>query len=126
MFRISAFFVLVLILASFGCSDEHGESPVAYSYQALSTPEDLEAEPGSESISLTWNHSGEYREFIVYILYYSGTEMVHQPVDTTASTSSIIGDLVPNLEYCFSVSAVDSSGMEGWRSDEVCAVAHSN
>ncbi len=126
MFRISVFFALLIVLAGAGCSDEHGSSPTSFNYDPLSAPDSLEAAGGAESISLTWTHSGQYRDFIVYILYYSGTEAVLQPVDTTSSTSSVIGDLVPNLEYCFVVSAVDSNGMEGWRSSAECAVANSD
>jgi len=126
MFRITVIFAVLLVLAGAGCSDEHGNSPTSFNYEPLSAPDNLEAEPGAESITLTWTHSGQYREFYIYMMYYSGTEAVLQPVDTTSSTSSTVGGLVPNLEYCFIVSAVDSSGMEGWRSSEACAVAHSD
>lgn len=126
MYRISVILAALFLLAVTGCSDEHGSSPTSFNYDPLSAPVNLEAEAGAESITLTWTHTGQYREFYVYLMYHSGTEAVLQPVDTTSSTSSIVGDLVPNLEYCFVVSAVDSSGMEGWRSSEACAVAHSN
>jgi len=126
MFRISALCAIILVILAGGCSEEHGSSPTAYKYDALSSPESLEAEPGPESISLSWDHSGDYREFIVYIVYYSGPEELYQPVDTTTGMSCTVGELVPNLEYCFAVSAVDSSGVEGWRTKPACAVAHSD
>ena len=126
MFRISVIFAVLFALSGMGCSDEHGSSPTSFNYDPLSAPDNLEAEPGIESVTLTWSHTGPYREFFVYLMYYSGTEAVLQPIDTTSSPKSTIGDLVPNLEYCFVVSAVDSNGMEGWRSSEACAVADSD
>jgi hypothetical protein len=126
MIRIYTLFSVLLIVLLAGCSDEHGSSPTAYDYDPLSAPDSLEAEPGVESISLSWSHPGGYREFIIYFVYYSGAEAIHQAVDTTSVTTVTVDELVPNLEYCFSVSAVDSSGIEGWRSEEVCAMAGSN
>ena len=46
------------------------------------------------------------------------------PVDTTAGTTFVHSDLSDNVEYCYTINALDSSEDPGTLSNEVCATTH--
>jgi fibronectin type 3 domain-containing protein len=106
-----------------GCSDEIGDSPTAFNFDAPPTPAGIIATAGDYQVSLEWDYPeedlGALKEFRIYYYYemYDQLELV----GTTTETSFTHTGLVPNLEYCYKVSAVDTLGMEGWRSEKACA-----
>ncbi len=118
---------IVLMLAAAvllaGCGKDHADLPTAFIYTVPPTPTNLAADPGPERCTVSWSYPAEardlVREFRVY-QYYEGYDMVAL-VGVTADTSFVDTLLVGNLYYCYKVSAVDTTGFEGWRAGEVCA-----
>lgn len=127
MRRAILFLAVVLIMIN-GCSDKHGDSPTSFSRDALPAPENLVLTPGNWEINISWEYPSESQElvesFLVYRYYITAYGEYLEIADTTSADVMEFTDqsLVGNVEYCYVVSAVDSSGMEGWRSGIECDV----
>jgi len=127
--KISLYAVIVLFLLS-GCSDEHGTSPASIEYEALPAPENFEITSANYSLTLSWDYSPNKitltKEFFVYVVDPNQYGGVIYPVDTltvadyNVSKGCTFDKLAANMEFCFVVSAVDLSGIEGWRAEAEC------
>lgn len=111
-----------LLLVS--CGRDHADLPTAFMYDPPPTPTNFSAAPGPERCALSWSYPPEavssLREFRVYLYYeYYG---LLELVGTTTGTTFVHDRLVGNLVYCYAVSAVDTTGLEGWRTESVCAL----
>ena len=133
MIRNIIFCIVIISFFTGGCSDEHGISPVSFNYNALAAPDSFKVTQGNYSLTLTWHYSSESlaltKEFLIYSDHGRGYFEYISPVDTVDAIdgntdyTAINSMLVPNVEYCYVVSAVDSNGMEGWRTEVKCGVA---
>jgi len=114
--------VSVAVLAV-GCSKEHEGLPTSFIYDPPSVPLNFEVTGGNQQAVLDWDYPseemGEIEEFRVYY-YFEGYDIV-ELVGTTNETNFTDIQLVGNLTYCYQVSAVDTSGLEGYRTEAVCA-----
>jgi hypothetical protein len=110
-------------LLAVGCSKEHDYLPTSFMYDPPSIPLDLQVTGGNEQAVLNWDYPseemGSIREFRVY--YYFEVYDLVELVDTTSSMTFTDTQLVGNLNYCYQVSAVDTTGLEGYRTEAVCA-----
>jgi hypothetical protein len=115
---------VVAMAALISCSNDHGTEPAPFDVVAPSSPTDLTVTPGSEQATVAWDYPSEdmatLEEFRVY--YYFPAFNVVELAGTTTSLTYVDTRLVGNVEYCYKVSAVDTFGMEGWRTGEECAV----
>ena len=115
---------VVLGAALASCSNNHGTEPEPFNVEAPPTPTDLTVTPGTEEATLEWDYPpgsmDSLEEFRVY--YYFAAFDAVELVGTTTGLSYVDTKLVGNVEYCYRVSAVDTFGMEGWRTGEECAV----
>ena len=114
---------VVSLLVFFGsCTKDHADLPTGFAYDPPPTPADLQVESGAERATLTWSYQQEdmasLREFRVY--YHVEIYDILELIGTTSNTTYIDSMLVGNLIYCYTVSAVDTTGLEGWRSAAVC------
>lgn len=104
------------------CAKDHTDLPTGFTYDPPPTPTGLSVADGGESATVSWEYPSESMgalgEFRVYY-YYELYEMM-ELIGTTTETSFIDSLLVGNLYYCYSVSAVDTAGLEGWRAESVC------
>ena len=113
--------ILLLFLLP-ACSKEHTDLPTGFRYNPLPAPYDVTVEGRNEMAVISWRFSPEkinsVKEFRVYqyIEAYDMIQLIGVTADTVYTDSLLIG----NLLYCYKVSAVDSSGFEGWRSAESC------
>jgi hypothetical protein len=120
-------FALFVLIATVGlclsCGTDHENLPTGFAYNPPPTPENVAVVGGHESSTISWSYPAEARasigEFRVY--QYSEAYNVVQLVGTTADTAFTDSLLVGNLYYCYKVSAVDTTGFEGWRTPSVCA-----
>jgi hypothetical protein len=118
---------LFLVLATVGlylsCGTDHENLPTEFAYNPPPMPEDVVVVGGHESSTISWSYPAEARggikEFRVY-QYIEAYDIV-QLVGTTSDTAFTDSFLVGNLYYCYRVSAVDTTGFEGWRTPSVCA-----
>ncbi|MBN2071322.1 MAG: fibronectin type III domain-containing protein [Candidatus Krumholzibacteriota bacterium] len=122
MWRVAILFLLFSIIIVPACSNEHGDSPAAFLFDAPERPTGLSVTPGVNSALLEWDYPAELldevRVFRIYYFYESYG--VAELVDSTEVTSYVDEDLIGNMVYCYRVSAVNMSGLEGWRSETVC------
>lgn len=121
--KIMIALMVVAVGALVSCSDNHGTEPVPFDVDAPQIPVDLTVTPGAEQATVSWSYpgsTGTLEEFRVY--YYFPAYDVAELAGTTTGTTYIDTRLVGNVEYCYKVSAVDTFGMEGWRTGEECAV----
>ncbi len=117
--------LMVVAAAAFvSCSNDHGTEPAPFDLEAPPAPTDLSVTAGSEQATIAWDYEsgnmGAIEEFRIY--YYFAAYDVVELAGTTTSLTYIDDRLVGNVEYCYKVSAVDTFGIEGWRTDEECAV----
>lgn len=117
--------LMVVAAAAFvSCSNNHGTEPAPLDVEAPPTPTDLLVSAGSEQATISWDYPSESMgtldEFRVY--YYFAAYDVVELAGTTTGLTYTDTRLVGNVEYCYKVSAVDTFGIEGWRTDEECAV----
>jgi len=120
-------FALYLLIATVGlclsCGTDHENLPTGFAYDPPPTPEDVAVVGGHESSTISWSYPvearGSIREFRVY-QYIEAYDIV-QLVGMTTGTAFTDSFLVGNLYYCYKVSAVDTTGFEGWRTPSVCA-----
>ena len=124
-------FILVCLVSSFiilgACSKDHQDLPTSFVYDPPPTPTNFEVVGGNESAILTWsypaNEIGSLDEFRIYYHYeiYNMIELIGTTADTTFIDSLLVG----NLYYCYQVSAVDTTGFEGWRTTTECTFVRS-
>ncbi len=109
------------------CGEDHRDLPTGFAYDPPPTPVDLVVIGGEELSTIKWSYPAiaraSIREFRVYEFFepYNMLELVGTTADTVFVDSLLIG----NLGYCYKVSAVDTSGFEGWRTRSVCAFVRS-
>ena len=120
--------LMVTALATLlSCSNEHGTEPGTFDFAAPPTPENVTVVSGVETATISWDYPagrmGEIEEFRVY--YYFPSFAAVELAGTTTGTVYVDTKLVGNVEYCYKVSAVDTLGLEGWRSDEKCIMVDS-
>jgi hypothetical protein len=115
---------VVLAAALVSCSDDHGTEPEPFDVEAPPMPSDLTVTPGPEQATVSWDYPSEsmdtLEEFRIYY-YFAAIDAV-ELAGTTTGLTYVDTKLVGNVEYCYRVSAVDTFGMEGWRTGEECAV----
>jgi len=106
------------------CSNDHGTEPAPFDVAAPPAPTGLSVTPGQESAVISWEYPpesmGSIEEFRVYYYFpsYDALELAGTTTGLTYTDTRLVG----NVEYCYKVSAVDTFGMEGWRTLEECAV----
>jgi hypothetical protein len=115
---------VVAVAALISCSNDHGTEPAPFDLDAPPTPTGLSVTPGSEQATITWDYPAEdmatLKEFRIY--YYFPAYDVVELAGTATAMTYVDTKLVGNVEYCYKVSAVDTFGIEGWRSGEGCVV----
>jgi len=114
--------VSVALMAA-GCGSEHGNLPTGFIYDPPSAPLDLQVTGGNQQAVLSWDYPseemGRIEEFRIYY-YYEVYDLLEQ-VGTSSTTNFTDTQLVGNLSYCYKVSAIDTTGLEGYRTEGVCA-----
>jgi hypothetical protein len=105
------------------CGSEPQSLPTAFEFTPPPTPTNFVVIGGLEQSLLRWHYDadarGSIKEFRVYMYVqpYNTIELIGRTTDTVFVDSLLIGNLI----YCYQVSAVDTSGFEGWRTDTACA-----
>ena len=126
--KIITVMAIVAAAALVSCSNDHGTEPGPMDIEYPPTPSDLTVTAGVEQATVAWDYPaeemGSLEEFRVY--YYFPSFNAVELVATTTDMSYVDDRLVGNIEYCYKVSAVDTFGMEGWRTTEECALIDSN
>lgn len=109
------------------CGKDHTDLPTGFAYDPPPTPSNLVVTGGEELSTIRWSYPaiarGSIGEFRVYE-YFESYDMIAL-VGTTTDTVFVDSLLIGNLGYCYKVSAVDTSGFEGWRTESVCAFVRS-
>ncbi|MCX5752602.1 MAG: hypothetical protein NTW97_03015 [Candidatus Krumholzibacteria bacterium] len=109
------------------CGKDHRDLPTSFIYDPPPTPTNFVVTGGEEMSTITWSYPAparaSIREFRVYEYIESYNMMTL--IDTTTDTVFVDSLLIGNLQYCYKVSAVDTSGLEGWRTDKACAFVRS-
>jgi hypothetical protein len=112
--------VALMIFILTGCSDEI-ETPSGISDlpPQPETPRGLTASIGDGHVVLSWTVSNA-PAIDEYVVYFSDSATSNMLVyDTTALTLDTVDGLVNGRGYYFRVSAIDTSGMEGYQSTPV-------
>lgn len=111
----------VLTVAFLSCGTDHEGLPTSFEFTPPPVPVDVAASglPGETLVTWGYGDPGIVGEYRVYY-YYEDYGMI-ELVGTTTETLYHDEGLVPNVEYCYVVSAVDSNGLEGYRSETACA-----
>jgi hypothetical protein len=113
----------VLAALAFSCSKEHQDLPTGFRLEPPPTPANVVVAGGAERATVSWSYPpaslASIREFRVY--QYLPAYAVLALVGTTTDTAFVDSLLVGNLTYCYKVSAVDTTGLEGWRTATECA-----
>ena len=121
---IICFLVAAAGLLAVSCGKDHGTEPGPFEFDDPPVPVDLTVTSGPGSVTVEWSYPagelGRVEEFRVY--YWVEAFDAVELAGTTPTNSFVDSRLVGNLEYCYMVSAVDTSGMEGYRSGPECAV----
>jgi hypothetical protein len=116
--------MVVMTAALVSCANDHGTEPGPFDMGEPPTPFDLTVTPGTEQATVSWEYPpesmGSLKEFRVY--YYLAAFDAVELVGTTTDLTYVDTKLVGNVEYCYRVSAVDTLGIEGWRTGEECAL----
>ncbi|HUV36333.1 MAG TPA: fibronectin type III domain-containing protein [Patescibacteria group bacterium] len=122
MIRAMICVVAIALVCFVSCGKDHEGLPTGFDYDPPPTPSDFQATAGVEQAHLSWSYPAEslptLLEFRVYY-YYSIYDMV-ELVGTTTETEFTDTQLIGNVEYCYRVSAVDTSDFEGWRTAVQC------
>lgn len=119
-----ALMLLALALAAASCGNDHGAEPAPFDLAYPPAPIDVTVTAGAEQAIVRWSYPAGSRGLIekfrlyYYVEVYDAVELIATIEDTVYVDSQLVG----NLEYCYKVSAVDTSGIEGVRSDRACAV----
>ncbi len=118
------FIISLLLTAICGCGEDHGVSPSAFDYEGLPAPDSLDITPGNWQLTLSWKYPAEKADlvesYLVYRYYLTEYGKYLELADTTSSMGYTDEGLVGNVEYCYVVSAVDTNGIEGFRSEIEC------
>lgn len=120
-------FAVYLIVASvaltISCGKDHDNLPASFAFEAPPMPTNVVVTGGHELSTISWCYPSESRslieEFRVY-QYIESCETIAL-VGTTTDTVFVDSLLIGNLYYCYEVSAVDTTGLEGWRTESACA-----
>jgi hypothetical protein len=127
MRSFAIYLLMAAVALSLSCGKDHMNLPTSFVYEAPPTPENVVVVGGQESSTISWSYPAAARalisEFRVY--EYLETYDMIALVGTTVDTFFIDSLLVGNLYYCYRVSAVDTSGLEGWRTASTCAFVSS-
>jgi len=126
--RSLAWYLLGAIAAlCISCGKDHRDLPTGFAYDPPATPTNLVVTGGEELSTLEWSYPAvalaSIHEFRVYE-YFEAYDMI-ELIGTTTDTVFVDSLLIGNLSYCYKVSAVDTSGFEGWRTGSVCAFVRS-
>jgi hypothetical protein len=109
------------------CGKDHRDLPTGFAYDPPPTPTNLVVTGGEELSTIRWSYPApdraSIREFRVYE-YFEAYDMI-ELINTTTDTVFVDSLLIGNLGYCYKVSAVDTSGFEGWRTEKACAFVRS-
>lgn len=122
MIRAMLYVTMMALVCTVSCGKDHEGLPTGFVYDPPPTPGDFCATAGVEQVQLSWSYPvgslPAIQEFRIYY-YYSLYDMV-ELVGTTADTEYTDTRLIGNVEYCYRVSAVDTSGLEGYRTESAC------
>jgi hypothetical protein len=123
MIRSLTLAAAAIVIVFFGaCSTEHTDLPTGFVYDPPPTPANFQVVGGQERATLSWSYPSStldrIEEFRVY--YYYEIYDMSELIGTTSDTSYVDSLLVGNLYYCYRISAVDTTGLEGWRTETVC------
>jgi hypothetical protein len=126
MKSIAICFLGSLILALSSCGNDHGTEPLPIDTVAPPRPTGLTVTPGPSEAMVQWSHADLdlVEEFRIY--YYLEVYDQQQFIAATPDTFFLDSLLVGNLEYCYIVSAVDTNGIEGYRTSAECALVETN
>ena len=115
--------LLVLALAA-SCGKDHGAEPGPFDIAYPPTPTGLTVTAGVEQATIRWSYPAESRELVeeFKLYYYFEAFDAVELLSTVSDTVFVDSQLVGNLEYCYRVSAVDTNGIEGYRTAPACAV----
>ena len=124
-------FAVYLLIAAVGvclsCGKDRENLPTGFAYSPPPAPQDLVVVGGREASTISWSYPASSRplikEFRVY-QYLEAYDLV-QLVGTTRDTTFTDSFLIGNLYYCYKVSAVDTTGFEGWRTASECTFVYS-
>ena len=119
---VSSCILLTAAIVMIGC-ERHIEStdPVRSLGEPPPVPENVQAQLGNSSVTLTWQVSdpSSVMKYRVYTAQSSSTSFALR--DSTADTTVTLDGLVPNREYAFAVSSVSTANVEGERSTPLVA-----
>ena len=114
--------VVSVAVLTVGCGKEHEDQPTSFNYDPPSDPLDFEVTGGNQQSIMNWDYPpeeiGGIEEFRVY--YYFESYGIIELVGTSSATNYTDTQLVGNLTYCYQVSAVDTNGLEGNRTEAIC------
>ena len=118
-----ALMLLVLALAA-SCGKDHGAEPGPFDVAHPPTPTGLTVTAGAEQATIRWSYPAESRDLVeeFRLYYYFEAFDAVELLSTVSDTVYVDSQLVGNLEYCYLVSAVDTNGIEGYRTAPACAV----
>ncbi len=121
MWRVATAILFFLVIISGACSNEHGDSPAAFLFEAPDPPTELEVTPGENEMTLDWSYPdilmNEVSEFRIYYYNMYG---IWELIGKTKNRSHVHDRLIGDMEYCYKVSAVNLDGNEGWRTKIIC------
>ncbi|HSG29388.1 MAG TPA: fibronectin type III domain-containing protein [Candidatus Krumholzibacterium sp.] len=124
MKRIASIILSISVMVLLSCSDELGDSPAAFSFEAPEAPDGLEITPGPNQLVLEWTYPGDPAEVSGYIVYYDYEAYgVQEVIDTVSTTTYTDDGLIGNMIYCYKVSALNLDRIEGRRSGTECGTA---
>ncbi len=129
--RSFAFGAFVTLMAlSLSCSRDRRDLPTSFDYSPPPTPTGFTVTGGEERSILSWSYDAAARAsikgFNVYLYFeaYDTAELVL--VGTTTDTFFVHSLLIGNVSYCYEISAVDGTGLEGWRTEKECTFVWSS
>lgn len=120
----AGFLLSVMLLGALlgSCSKQNKDLPTGFPFVPPATPRNVVVTPGIERSTLAWSYPttalGGIREFRIYQLFVQLQQL--ELVGTTKDTTFVDSLLVGNLTYCYEVSAVDTTGFEGFRTSLQC------
>jgi hypothetical protein len=128
MKSIALYIVVFLVLITASCGNDHGQQPAPFNIDPPARPTGLTVTPGPGEAMVEWGYAGGdldlVSEFRIY--YYFDVIGEAEFIAATTDTFFLDSQLVGNLEYCYTVSAVDTNGIEGWRASAECALIETN
>jgi fibronectin type 3 domain-containing protein len=111
-----------------GCSKEHKDLPTSIDRVWPATPTDFEVDAGVESAVLTWSYPGAIDSLSCFNIYWVHVyfDMIMEELrGTTDETNFTDTLLIGNNRYCYMVSAVNKTGLEGRRTQIECVTVQS-